>query len=292
MYIGQGVSLEARYAAQAERRAANTAMAQASASAAVAAERALSASPTCFSPTAEMDSIASPPPTDASTGCPSGASIAHDLTGSLAPLVYAKDFYLEQNRSVCALVVLCHGLMHDDGTPAIDLLTAPWSMMKKSVVKVSSKEYQSEITRRWNIMCAYDPDLMANFRWGIPRPNQWKLKKLQMWLNNNPVTDDGERAFLLDAVNERIGASTRAEAEKAVVSALFNKKWVGKEPILRLIHALVDNNEIKHTYLERFDVPSDRMVIENQNTPETRAACCWAMMAVKWNDPLFPPRRF
>ena len=80
MYIGQGVSLEARYAAQAERRAANTAMAQASASAAAAAERASSASPTCLSPIAEMDSIASPRPTGTSADCPSGASIADDLT--------------------------------------------------------------------------------------------------------------------------------------------------------------------------------------------------------------------
>ena len=95
MYIGQGVSLEARYAAQAERRAANTAMAQASVLAAAAAERDSSASPTCLSPTAEMDSIASPPPTGVSADCPSGASIAEDLTGSLVPLVYAKDFYLE-----------------------------------------------------------------------------------------------------------------------------------------------------------------------------------------------------
>ena len=55
MYIGQGVSLEARYAAQAERRAANTAMAQASASAATPAEWASSASPTFLSPTAEME---------------------------------------------------------------------------------------------------------------------------------------------------------------------------------------------------------------------------------------------
>ena len=98
--------MEACYAAQAERRAANTAMvAQASASAAAAAERASSASPTCLSPTAEMDSIATPPPTNASGDGPSGASIADDLTGSLTPLVYAKDFYLEQNCSVRALVV-------------------------------------------------------------------------------------------------------------------------------------------------------------------------------------------
>ena len=85
-------------------------------------------------------------------------------------------------------------------------------------------------------MCTYDPDLQANSR-DIPCPSQWKLAKLQMWLDNNPVMDDGKRAFLLDAVDERICASARAEAEKAVVSALFNTKWVGKEPVLRLIHS-------------------------------------------------------
>jgi hypothetical protein len=76
-------------------------------------------------------------------------------------------------------------------------------------------------------MCTYDPDLKANSR-DIPRPSQWKLAILKMWLDNNQVMDDGERAFLLDAVDERIGASARAEAEKAVVLALFNQKWVGK----------------------------------------------------------------
>jgi hypothetical protein len=256
-------------------------------------ERASSASPPLFalSPTAEIDSIASLPTGASADGPPSPASIAGSLTGSLVPLVYVEDFYRKHNRSVRALVIMCHGLTHDDGTPAINVSAARWSTMKKSVVRVSSKEYQSEITCRWDFMCAYDPDLKANSR-DIPRPSQWKLAKLQIWLDNNPVTDDGERAFLLDAVDERIGASARAEAEKAVVLALFNKRWVGKEPILWLIHALVDNNEISHAYLERFDVPSDHMVIENQNTPETRAACCWAMMAAKWNDPLFFPRRF
>ena len=163
--------------------------------------------------------------------------------------------------------------------------------MKKSVVRISSKEYQSEISHSWDIMCAYDPDLKANSR-DIPHPSQQKLAKLQMWLDNNLVIDDGECAFLLDAVDERICASARAEEEKAVVLALFNKKWVGKEPILQLIHALVDIIEIKHAYLERFDNPSDRMVIENRNTPKTRAACCWAMMAAFGMIPFSPPRRF
>jgi hypothetical protein len=130
MFIGRGLSLEACHAAHAERRAANTATAAASAAAAAAAastaaatatERASSASPPLFalSPPAKMDSIASPP-TGASPDGPSPASIAGSLAGSLAPLVYAEDFYLEHNRSVHVLVVLCHGLTHDDGTPAIE----------------------------------------------------------------------------------------------------------------------------------------------------------------------------
>jgi hypothetical protein len=96
MFIGQGLSLEARHAAQAERWSANTATAPASAAAAAvvastaavaATERASSASPPLFtlSPPAKMDSIASPP-TPASADGPSPA-----ISGSLAPLVYAED---------------------------------------------------------------------------------------------------------------------------------------------------------------------------------------------------------
>jgi hypothetical protein len=40
-----------------------------------------------------------------------------------------------------------------------------------------------------------------------------------------------------------------------------------EEPIIRLIHALVDNDEIKHAYLERFDV-----VIENKHLRQGRSA--------------------
>ena len=129
MLIGQGLSFEARCSAQAERRAANTATAAASEASAAAAdsmaaaavdstvaaaaltERASSASRPFFalSPPAEMDSIASPP-TGASADGPSPASIAGSLAGSLAPLVYAEDFYLEHNRLVRALLILCHGL--------------------------------------------------------------------------------------------------------------------------------------------------------------------------------------
>jgi hypothetical protein len=120
MFIGQGLSLEARHAAQAERGAANTATAAASEAAAAVAnsmaaaaadstaaaaaltERASSASWPFFvlSPPAEMDSIA-------------------------PRLVYAEEFYLGHNRSVCALLILCHGLTHNDGVLPISSARCP-----------------------------------------------------------------------------------------------------------------------------------------------------------------------
>ena len=140
MFIGQGFSLEARRATQAERQSANTATVPASVAAAAAAasttaaaaanERASSASPPLFalSPPAKLDSIASLPTGASADGPPSPASIAGSLTGSLVPLVYVyvEDFYRKHNRSVRALVIMCHGLTHDDGTPAINVSAANW----------------------------------------------------------------------------------------------------------------------------------------------------------------------
>jgi hypothetical protein len=122
-----------------------------------------------------------------------------------------------------------------------------------------------------------------------PCPSQWNISKAQMWLIDNPVTNAEDRAFIFSAIEETIATGARATLERSSMMDLFNKKWPGKEPILRLIHTLVDNNSIKHTYLQHFDFPLNRMVIENHNTAESRAACCWMMMADKWDDPTFCP---
>lgn len=59
--------------------------------------------------------------------------------------------------------------------------------------------------------------------------------------------------------------------------------------MLRLIHALVDHDDIKSAYLTRHDLPSGRMAIENRNTVEARMGTVWQMMADRWNDPNFLP---
>jgi hypothetical protein len=62
---------------------------------------------------------------------------------------------------------------------------------------------------------------------------------------DNPVSDVEDCAFLLTAVDDRVAATARADAENDTVLTLSNKPWVGKEPIFWLIHVIVNNNEIK-----------------------------------------------
>jgi hypothetical protein len=57
-------------------------------------------------------------------------------------------------------------------------------------------------------------------------------------------------------------------AEKAAAKRLSNaealdggKKWQGKYPMLCMMHALLDHNEIKRAYLTRHDLPSGQICV-------------------------------
>jgi len=188
---------------------------------------------------------------------------------------------------VRALLILCHGLLTDDGYPALDVCKEPWSKMKKKTISPNAQEFKKEIIRRWNILCAASPEDTADKV--APRPAQWPLKKVLQWLEDHPINDSSDKEYLLQAIAERVEAAKAADLERAREQDQFNKKWIGSEPILRLIHTLIDHDEIKRAYLERFDLPSDRMALENRNTPQAKASTAWAMMSDKWNDPLFTP---
>ena len=204
-------------------------------------------------------------------------------------IVTAESFYAENGQSVRALVILCHGLLRDDGTPTVDVANLPWSQMKRSAIRPKADELKAEIIRRWNVLCAGKHPALNEAPKATPRPKQWSLSKVHKWLEENPIGNGFGREFLLAAVDERLVMAEKAVKETEDELSLFNKKWIGKEPILRLIHALIDDDDIKRAYLVRLDVSSDRMVVENRNTPASKAASVWAMMSRKWNDPHFSP---
>ncbi len=65
-----------------------------------------------------------------------------------------------------------------------------------------------------------------------PRPGQWTVGKATEWLLNNPIV----------------------------------------YPYLRLIHAIVDDVDIKAAYKRRLDVPNGRMAVENRKSPAAIAS--------------------
>ncbi len=184
-------------------------------------------------------------------------------------IVTAESFYADNGQSVRALVILCHELLHDDGTPAVDIANLPWSKMKRFAIRPKADELKADIIRRWNVLCT-----------GTHPALNESLSKVHKWLEENPTGNGFGREFHLGAVDERLVMAEKAAKETEDELSLFKKKWIGKEPILRLIHALIDDNDIKRAYLVRLNVSSDRMVVD---TPASKAASVW------WNDPQFSP---
>jgi hypothetical protein len=97
------------------------------------------------------------------------------IVPAAATAVSAKDFYIQQDCLVRTLLVLYYGLIHDDGTPIIDLSKGPWSKMKKSAVHIVARDYQAEITHCWEIKCKNNPELKSH---APPCPSQWTLPKV------------------------------------------------------------------------------------------------------------------
>ena len=76
-----------------------------------------------------------------------------------------------------------------------------------------------------------------------------------------------------------------SNAEIAEIDAQLLGNWVGKYPHLRLIHCIVDNDDIKDAFIHRNKTTRGRLEIENRNHTES----VWSKIADKWNDPQFEP---
>ena len=198
---------------------------------------------------------------------------------------YAEMFYISQGRSLKALATLCQGLVKDDGCALFDPSILPWSSVGKLAVKLTAADLRAEVSRR----------AVANLNVDVvPRPEAWTVTRAIEWLNANPVTGDEEISFIKTTLIDcekiaELAAQEQADKLRDNSGGGGGGNWTGKYPMLRLIHALIDHDNVKRAYLTRHDLPSGRMAIENRNTAEARASTVWQLMADKWNDPLFLP---
>ena len=83
------------------------------------------------------------------------------------------------------------------------------------------------------------------------------------WLDDNPVTDTNNVQFLMDTVCVPRAATERIAEAKAEAKEFEDKSggaWYGPLPMLRLIMALVDSDEIRQVYITRNDISNERIV--------------------------------
>ena len=189
-----------------------------------------------------------------------------------------------------SLATMSIGARDEDGLPLIDCDLVPWNKIPKKQIKPGSDLLRAEIKRRWQAeLPPKDKE---------PSSKNWDKTKLMKWLEEHPIIAAEDAAFLKQAVASRkrtaVNAARETEFEREQLLAVDvagkkYKKWSGRLPYLRLIHALVDNDDIKVAYLRRGDIPSGRMAVDNRNTEEAKAANVWQMMADKWNDESFVP---
>ena len=102
------------------------------------------------------------------------------------------------------------------------------------------------------------------------------------WLLEHPI----KKKAHIDIVQEKMAAFF--DAIKAVEEEKASSKrdqWGGIIPFLRLIHCLLDSNEIRSALQLSFTVMT-REELDGRNNEEIARPCPWAMAADKWNDPI------
>ena len=69
------------------------------------------------------------------------------------------------------------------------------------------------------------------------------------------------------------------EAQEQIHMAEKGANWIGKYPMLQLIHALIEHDEIKRAFHACHDLQSGHMALKNRNIDEAKAAFVWQMRA-------------
>ena len=118
---------------------------------------------------------------------------------------YAEIFYQGNGNSLKALAILCQGLTDIEGAAIVNPATLPWSAAERpSAIKLSASDLRKEVERRTIVS--------GNILTG-PRPKAWTIPRLSKWLEDNPITDVAEVAFIKATIAERVTVAERAAAE-------------------------------------------------------------------------------
>ena len=214
-----------------------------------------------------------------------GAS-TNNMDGSLAlptpqaTCMTAEGLFLSKKSSFRCTVVISVGLANNEGADLIDLDSDPWKSIPVTTMKPQKEDYADQIIRR------YVAEDLAN-RIGLkrsPKPRAWDKPKMLTQLQKYPITYADEVKYVTTVVLVRKEAAERFAASKAAVKEVQDNvggAWYGPLPMLCLIMALVDSDELRCVYMCRKNISNARIVMDNQKSTEKRATTVWELLAAK-----------
>ena len=122
-----------------------------------------------------------------------------------------------------------------------------------------------------------------------PKANsQMKIDAALNWLIQNPITDEQDKEYILGQMNLFMTVVS-ANLVNSVESSPKSKQWKGSIPFLRLIHCLVDNDDVKEAFQKSFTILT-RKELDGRNNPDTQKACPWELISKYFNSESFNPK--
>ncbi|KAL3804833.1 hypothetical protein HJC23_006605 [Cyclotella cryptica] len=164
---------------------------------------------------------------------------------------YARPYNERSNNAIQALIAMAIGLKDDEGSPLFD------------------ENEEPPLNKSWTVKRCMD--------WLIPHPINWE---------DNGITDAAlDVLFVSEEMSKR--KSLMMDGINAIEeqNAALEGRWSGSQSMLRLIHTVVDHDDIKLKFLHRSDSmdQSEPLKIRRERT-------CWELMSDKWNDKNYNPK--
>lgn len=209
-------------------------------------------------------------------------------------------FYVENMKEKRILFAMCIGLRSefggvDDPIRLLgDLTEQPYgTMVEKRAIKPTRKHLFQELRRRqddgYEVISVTEPPSQKK------PPSSWKSRSatdLRDWLLANIITNPADVSFIRREERKFYNDLVRAQSEATRIQqarSSSNVSGVVFSPVadMRLIHCLVENDEIKTAFMKRHDSLL-REELDARNSPHHPKAW-FEMVALEFNNSNFSP---
>jgi hypothetical protein len=200
----------------------------------------------------------------------------------------AQKHYVASGNNKKVLVCMAQGLSSPSGEEIADLncpiLFSTLGNKKLSNHLPRKQDLVDERKRRLTIMASQG-------LCGKEKKNLNTKSDYLTWLRMNPVMTSASVQFIQREIkNLRQVKADAASARVREVRERGGKQWSGLAPYLRLIHSLVDFEDIREAYVLSFNQLTRKEIDARNNSDERRAPVnVWRLIADKFNDRSFNP---